>query len=316
MDKETKKITVIIPVFNEEENLNQLYSSLQRVLDNISIDYEILFIDDGSIDQSYQIMRQIFNKNKNIKIIKFRGNFGKSAAIDAGITNANGDIIITIDADLQDEPENIPNLLEALNEFDMVCGFRFKRQDSFTKKIASKIYNWLARRILKIKIHDLNCGLRAFKKEVVKDIEVLGEMHRYIPAIAAWKGFRVGEVKIKHNPRKFGKSKYGFTRLFKGLIDMITVKFLISYSARPAHIFGLFGLALFASGFISGLYLVAIKFLYHVSISNRPLLLLAVLLLILGVQMVSFGMIAEMTSRVHYSIQKSKPYTIKEIIEH
>ena len=166
---------------------------------------------------------------------------------------------MTMDADLQNDPESIPDILEALKEFDVVCGWRIKRQDPITKTLPSKIYNWLIRRILKINVHDLNCGLKGFKKEAIQDIEVLGEMHRYIPAMIAWRGFKVGEIKIKHNPRKHGRSKYGFTRLFKGFIDMLTVKFLISYSTRPAHIFSIFGTVLTMIGFATGLYLVIIK---------------------------------------------------------
>lgn len=316
MEKEKNKISIIIPVLNEEKSLYELHSSLQEIFKNISSNYEILLIDDGSTDNSYEKMKDIFNKDKHVKIIKFRSHFGKSAALDAGFTTASGDIIITMDADLQEDPESIPNFLEALKEFDVVCGWRFKRRDPLIKKIASKIYNWLARIILKVKIHDLNCGLKAFKKEAINEIEVLGEMHRYLPALAAWKGFKVGEVKIGHSPRQFGKSKYGFTRLIKGVIDMLTVKFLISYSTRPAHVFGLLGIAFSMFGFITGLYLVVLRLFYNVWLSNRPLLLLAILLIILGVQMISFGMIAEVTSRVLYSVKQNKPYAINEILEH
>ena len=315
MEQGSKKLSVVIPVLDEEENLYQLHSSLHKVLETISENYEIIFVDDGSTDQSYQIMCEIFSKDKHVRVIRFRGHYGKSAALDAGFTHADGDIIITIDADMQDDPESIPDLLEALKEFNVVCGWRYKRKDPFTKIIASKIYNWLVRRVLKVEIHDLNCGLRGFRKDTIKDIEVLGEMHRYLPALAAWQGFRVGEVKIRHSLRKLGKSKYGFTRLFKGLIDMLTVKFLVSYSARPAHLFGLFGTALSMTGFVTGLYLVTIKFLYNVGISDRPLLLLTILLIVLGFQMISFGMMAEMTSRILYSVKKDKPYAIQEVLE-
>ena len=315
MERGRKHLSIVIPVLNEEKNLFELHSSLHSVLEKIAEDYEIIFVDDGSTDQSYQVMREIFNEDKHVRAIRFRGHFGQSAALDAAFTSANGDIIITIDADLQDDPENIPDLLEALKEFDVVIGYRFKRQDPFTKKAASKIYNWLARRILKVKVHDLNCGLKGYKKEAIQELEALGGMHRYLPALAAWKGFRIGEVKIRHNPRKHGKSKYGFTRLFRGLIDMLTAKYLISYSTRPAHIFGLFGTALSMIGFVTGLYLVILKFLYDEAIGDRPLLLLAILLIVLGVQMLSFGMMAEMTSRIFYSLKKT-PYAIEEILEH
>jgi len=316
MERGRKHISIVIPVLNEEENLFELHSSLHSVLKKIGEDYEIIFVDDGSTDQSYHIMHEIFNEDKNVRVIRLRRHFGKSAALDAGLTHANGDIIVTIDADLQEDPENIPDLLGALNELDVVCGFRFKRQDPFTKRVSSKIYNWLARRILEVKIHDMNCSLRVFRKEAIKELELLGEMHRYLPALAAMKGFRVGEVKVKHNPRGRGKSKYGFTRLFKGFVDMLTVKFLTSYATRPAHIFGLLGAAFLMIGFVVGLYLVAMKFLYNTGIGDRPLLLLSILLLILGLQMISFGMTAEMTSRIFYSVKKSKPYITAEVLEH
>lgn len=315
MERGRKKLSIVIPVLNEEENLFDLHSSLNKVLENIGEDYEIIFVDDGSTDQSYQIMCKIYNEDKHVKIIRFRSHFGKSAALDAGFTHARGDIIITIDADLQYDPESIGDLIDAMRELDVVCGWRVKRQDPFTKIISSKIFNWLVRCILGIKVHDLNCGLKGFKKETINDLDVLGEMHRYIPALAAWKGFKVGEVKIKHDPRKRGKSKYGFTRLFKGLIDMLTVKFLISYSSRPSHIFGLLGTAFSTIGFIIGFYLVILSFFYGVRIGNRPLLLLSILLLILGIQMISFGMMAEMTSRIFYSVKKNKPYNIDTILD-
>ena len=316
MDQELKKISVIIPVLNEDDSLYELHSSLQNVFEKISSDYEILFIDDGSTDKSYQIMRDIYKKDKHVKIIKFRSHFGKSAALDAGFTHAKGDIIITMDADLQDDPESIPNFIEALENIDVACGWRFDRKDPFTKKTASKIYNWLARRILKIEIHDLNCGFKGYRKETTKEIEVLGEMHRYLPALAAWKGFKVGEVKTSHRPRKYGKSKYGSTRLIKGIIDMLTVKYLISYSTHPAHVFGLLGITISMIGFSFGLYLVVLRFFYNVWLADRPLLLLTVLLLMLGAQMISFGMIAEVTSRVLYSVKENKPYAVDEILEH
>lgn len=316
MEQGKKYLSVIVPVLNEEENLYQLHSSLQNVLEKISEEYEIIFVDDGSTDNSYQIMTEIYNEDKHVKIIKFKVHFGQSAGLDAAFNYAKGDIIITIDADLQNDPVNILDLLEALKDFDIVIGYRNKRQDPFTKRVPSKIYNWLARRILKVNLHDLNCGLKAFKKEALQDIKMMGEMHRYTPILAAWRGFRVGEVNIKHHPRKHGKSKYGFTRLFKGLIDMLTVKFLISYSTRPAHIFGFLGIALSMIGFITGLYLVILKYLYHVGIGDRPLLLLTILLFFLGIQMTSFGMMAEMTSRILYRVKKDKPYTIQEILDH
>jgi len=316
MEKRRKHLSILIPVLNEEENLSQLHLSLQSILEKIGEDYEIIFVDDGSTDRSYQVMRDIFNEDKHVRVIRLRGHFGQSAALDTAITHAKGEIIVTIDADLQDDPENIPDLLKALDKLDVVCGWRSERKDPFTKRWPSKIYNWLARRLLNINTHDLNCGLKGFRKEALRDLEIVGEMHRYIPALAAWRGFKVGEVKIKHNPRKHGKSKYGFTRLFKGFIDMLTVKFIISYSTRPAHVFGLLGATFSTIGFLIGLYLVLLKYLTGVGIGERPLLLLSILLLVLGVQMISFAMMAELTSRIFFQIRESKPYSVEEVLEH
>ena len=317
MGKEKKPLlSIVIPVFNEEENLVPLHSSLVSVLDKIIQDYEVLFVDDGSTDKSPNILHELFNKDHHVRVIEFRRRFGQSAALDAAFAHAKGNIIITIDADQQNDPEDIPNILEKLKDYDVVCGWRTQRQDPLTKRIPSKIYNWLARRILQTDIHDLNCGLRGFRKETIVGIELLGEMHRYLPVLTAWRGFKITEIKVQHSPRKRGKSKYGFPRLVKGFIDMLTVKFLTSYSASPAYILGLSGILVSMIGFISGLYLVAIKFLYNIRIGERPLLLLSILLMIIGVQMLSFGLISEVTSRVFYRVSERKPYVIREILEH
>jgi len=316
MNSDRKKFSIVVPVLNEEESLLKLYDSIHSALETITEDYEIIFVDDGSTDKSYQIMNKIYATDQHVKLIKLRSHFGKTSALDAAFQHTKGDLIITMDADLQDDPNNIPDFLESLRSYEVVCGWRYKRQDSFTKKISSKIYNWLARKILNVNIHDMNCGFRGFRKEVIDELDVQGEMHRYLPALATWKGYTIGEIKVRHNPRIFGKSKYGFKRLWSGFIDMLTVKFLISYSTSPAHIFGLVGTILSTTGFILGLYLLVLKFIYNFRIGDRPLLLLSILLLIIGFQTISSGMMAEMTSRVYYNTKQTKPYIIKEVLEH
>jgi glycosyltransferase involved in cell wall biosynthesis len=263
------------------------------------------------------VLRKLYDENHQVKVIRFRRNFGQSSALYAGFEHAKGEIIVTLDADLQNNPEDIPHLLQKLDEgFDVVCGWRRKRQDPLAKKIPSRIFNWLTRRTFGINIHDASCTLRAYRKEVIEDLEIYGETHRYIPALIAWKGFRVAEMEVQHNPRKRGKTKYSFTRLVKGSLDMFTVKFLTSYLARPAYIFGLSGILLLIAGIITGSYLVAIKLLYAMPIADRPLLLLSVLLSILGIQMISIGLISETISRIFYSVKQAKPYSIGEILEH
>jgi glycosyltransferase involved in cell wall biosynthesis len=263
------------------------------------------------------VLRKLYDEDCHVKVIRFRRNFGQSAALYAGFDHAKGDIIITLDADLQNDPKDIPNLLKKLEEgYDLVCGWRYQRKDPLSKRIPSKISNWLARQVFGLGLHDLGCTLRVYKKETIRDLEIYGETHRYIPALIAWKGFRVTEVKVQHHPRKHGKTKYGFTRLVKGFIDMLTVKFLSSYLSRPAHIFGFSGIMLLIAGFIIGSYLLFIRFFYATPIADRPLLLLSILLFIMGIQLLSIGLVGEVTSRIFYSIKQAKPYSISKILEH
>ena len=310
-------ISVVIPIFNEAENIPLLHYRLIEVLNKIRQDYEIIYVDDGSTDQTPNVLRKLYDEDCHVKVIRFRRNFGQSSALYAGFEHAKGEIIVTIDADLQNNPEDIPHLLQKLDEgFDVVCGWRKKRQDSLAKKIPSRIFNWIVQRTFGIDIHDASCTLRAYRKEAIENLEIYGEMHRYIPALIAWKGFRVAEIEVQHNPRKHGKTKYNFTRLVKGFLDLLTVKFFTSYLARPAHILGLFGILLLIAGIITGSYLVVIKLLYAMPIADRPLLLLSVLLNILGIQMISIGLISEIMSRIFYSVKQAKPYSISEILEH
>lgn len=311
-----KELSVILPLFNEEENVPKLYPKLKEVLDDLKKSYEVIFIDDGSVDNTFAALKKIHEKDNTIKIIKFRKNFGQSAAIAAGFEYAKGEIIITLDGDLQNDPADIPSLLAKIDDgYDVISGWRRKRKDPLSKKIPSRISNWLARYLTKVNIHDFGCTLKAYNKEAIEDIELYGEMHRYIPALLAWKGFKVGEVEVSHHPRRHGKPKYGVSRLVKGFMDLITVKFLLSYSTKPLHIFGTLGAFSILIGLLSGAYLSFIRLAYKVPIADRPLLLLSVLLIFLGAQFISMGLLGEIMIRIYYQNQNKSVYSIEHYLE-
>ncbi len=300
-------LTIVIPLYNEEKNIAPLYSILKKVLRTIEKSYEIIFVDDGSKDKSMQELLKLKAKDRDIKIIQFQRNFGKSSGLNAAFKEASGDIIITMDADLQDRPEEIPKLIDKLNQgYDLVSGWKYKRYDSIGKRFPSKIMNFIARLISGAEIHDFNCGFKAYKKDVVKNIELYGDLHRYIPALAHWKGYSVGEVKVMHKKRLYGKSKYGFVRLM-GAFDLVTIRFLNMFAKRPLHFFGPIGLLSFLIGGIMSLYL-AIMWLQGFGIGNRPLLFLSILLIVIGVQFISLGLLGEMIT----NIGKKDDYIIKK----
>ncbi len=310
------EISIVIPIFNEEENIQILYSELNKILEELKKDYEIIFVDDGSNDRSFEILEKIHNEDKNVKIIKFRKNFGQTAAISAGFEKAKGEVVITMDADLQNDPNDIPCLLEKISEgYDVVSGWRKGRKDPLLrKKIPSKISNFLTRKLTGVNIHDFGCTLKAYKKEVLTDLELYGEMHRYIPAIVAWKGFRLSEIEVKHLPRKFGKSKYGIWRIMKGFLDLLVVVFWQKYSTRPIHLFGALGILMGFFGFLIGVYLTILRIFYNEGIKDRPLLLLGILLIILGVQFIIFGLLADIMIKIYYR-KKEKSYSIEKILK-
>ena len=288
-------LSIIIPINNEEGNIVPLYHKLFEHLQRIQRRYEIIIVDDGSTDSTFEKITQLHKQNSRIKIIKFRKNFGKSTALNVAFHYVKGQIIITMDGDLQDDPEEIPQFLAKIEEgFDLVSGWKYPRFDPFTKTIPSKFFNKLTCLFMGVDLHDFNCGFKAYKRVVVKNIQLYGEMHRYIPALAAWNGFKITEIKIKHHPRHSGKSKYGFSRLIKGFLDLITVKFLTNYASRPLHVFGVPGIISFLVGFVIGLYLVILKYLENAQLSERPLLMLSVLLMVIGFQFVSMGLLGEM----------------------
>ena len=289
------KISIVIPVLNEEKSIHELYLNIEYVLNTLKDPYEIVFVEDGSTDNTFLILEEIASKDNRVSVIKLRKNFGKSIALNTAFKHAKGDVVITMDGDLQDDPDEIPRFIEKIEKgYDLVVGWKYPRIDPFTKTVPSKFFNWLTCMLTGVNLHDFNCGFKAYKKEVIDNISLYGEMHRYIPALAAWHGFKITEIKVKHHPRKYGKSKYGFSRLLKGFLDLITVKFLTSFATRPLHVFGIPGILSLLFGFFIGLHLVIQKYLRDITISDRPLLLLSVLLILLGLQFISIGLLGEM----------------------
>ena len=311
------ELSLVIPVFNEAGNLAKLYSDTTEACLKQKKSFEIIFIDDGSWDESFIILKKIQKQDSRVKILKLRKNFGQTAALSAGFDYARGKIIITMDADLQNDPKDISLFIQKIEEgYDIVSGWRWKRKDKFfTRRLPSAIANWLISFITRIKLHDYGCSLKAFRRDVIKNINLYGEMHRFIPAIASTMGVSIAEIKVNHRPRIHGKSKYHFIRFIKVILDLLTVKFLLSYSTRPLQIFGLFGLISGGAGFIIGLYLSYQRLILKVGISGRPMLLLAILLIITGIQFVTIGLLAEVMARAYHESSEKRIYYTREIID-
>ena len=294
-------ISIVIPAYNEEVNISIIYNQIKKVMGGLKKDYEIIFVDDGSRDNTFRNIENLHKKDKIVKCIRFRRNFGQTAAMDAGIRNSNGDIIITMDADLQNDPNDIPSLLRKLDEgYDLVNGWRYKRKDTFlSKRLPSLISNWLVRKLTKLRIHDQGCTLRAIRKNAVKDLRLYGEMHRFIPALVAMNGFKVTEVKVSHHPRRFGKTKYSFNRIIKGLLDLLYIKFWSTYSTRPLHFFGSLG---FIQYIFAGLIFIEqiIKAFIIGRLNLGPLFLVGILLVLNGTLFIMFGFLGEILIRAYY----------------
>ncbi len=315
-------ISVVVPLLNEEESLTELAGWIREVMERNGFSYEVIFIDDGSSDHSWHIISQLHQQNPAIKGIKFRRNYGKSAALQVGFSQAEGEVVITMDADLQDNPEEIPELYRMITEehYDLISGWKKKRHDPlFSKNIPSKFYNWIARRSSGIKIHDFNCGLKAYQRRVVNSIEVYGEMHRYIPIIAKWAGFRkIGEKVVQHQERKYGKTKFGVERFIRGPLDLLSVIFIVKFSKRPMHLFGVIGTLVFLGGFIAALWvgvskLIAVAHnLVAPKVTESPYFYLALTAMIIGTQLFLAGFISELVSR--NSPERNK-YLIDETIK-
>ncbi len=311
-------ISIIIPVFNEEENLKLLFEDLQTIANKINKSYEIIFIDDGSTDRSYEILKSLKGKDKNIKIIKLRRNFGQTYALQVGFEYAKGDVLITMDADRQNDPNDIPKLLKKIEEdFDVVSGWRKKRKDKFlSRRLPSFLANLLISLLTGVKLHDYGCTLKAYKREIVESICLYGETHRFIPALCSMQGAKITEVEVSHHPRRYGKSKYGLKRTLRVILDLITLKFFLSYLSSPMQVFGLIGFFLFILGAILSIYLFAVGFIFkHELIYARGYLIVDALLLLMGVQFIFIGLLGEMISKIYFESHRKSNFMIKEIIE-
>ncbi len=308
-------ISVVIPLYNEEENVQELHSCLKMVLDTLGTDYEILFIDDGSTDNTLKYLQEIQAGDSKVIVLSLRRNFGQTAAFAAGFDYSRGDIIITMDGDLQNDPNDIPKLIEQMKDNDLVSGWRKKRKDPFlSRRLPSIMANWLISKVTGVNLHDYGCSLKAYKRDVIKNLKLYGEMHRFIPAVASWYGVRIAEVETEHHPRVRGKSKYGISRTMKVVLDLITVKFLQSFSTKPLQFFGPIGLASGMLGFLISAYLTIEKLIVGKDIGGRPLLLLGSLLIIVGIQFIGMGLLGEMMVRVYHETQKKPIYVIKKVI--
>ncbi len=301
-----KDISIVIPLYNEEESLPELHDWIVKVMQANRYSYEIIFVDDGSKDNSWEVIEELRKKNDNVKGIKFRRNYGKSAGLNTGFSAVEGKVVITMDADLQDSPEEIPELYRLIQEegYDLISGWKKKRYDPLSKTIPTKLFNWATRKMTGIHLHDFNCGLKAYKYQVVKNIEVYGEMHRYIPAIAKWSGFtNIGEKVVQHQERKYGMTKFGLERFINGFLDLLSITFVGKFGKRPMHLFGLFGTLMFLFGFLLAAYIGAEK-LYYMNLNVKarliteiPQFYIALIAMVIGVQLFLAGFLAELISR-------------------
>jgi len=313
------QLSLVIPLFNEAESLPELTAWIKRVMDAHQFTYEVVYVDDGSTDNSWEVIQQLKRENANITALRFRRNYGKSAGLNCGFAKAKGDVVITMDADLQDSPEEIPELYRMITEdgYDLVSGWKQKRFDPLSKTIPTKVYNWAARKMSGIQLHDFNCGLKAYRKNVVKSIEVYGEMHRYIPVIAKWAGFKkIGEKVVQHQERKFGVTKFGIERFINGPLDLMVITFVSRFGKRPMHFFGSVGMVMFLMGGAVSINLIMQKVLAITNgmrfreITDQPLFYLALLAMVLGTQLFLAGFLAEMIARSasdrnHYQIAET-----------
>ncbi len=315
-DKLMIDLSIILPVYNEEKNIQELHSKIINALTKLDKSYEIIYIDDGSDDNSFEILSEIARGDGRIKVIQFRRNFGQTSAISAGIKHSVGDILIPMDADLQNDPEDISKLLEKIDEgYDVVSGWRKSRKDKLiTRKIPSVLANKLISWVTGVHLHDYGCTLKAYRKEVIKEIKLYGEMHRFIPVYASWAGAKISEIIVTHHPRLYGKTKYGLSRTIKVILDLFTVKFFGSYVTKPIYAFGGFGALLCFGGIGIGIITLVQKYSYGVWVHKNPLLLLAIFLDILGVQLIMMGLLAEIVIRTYHESQDKPIYLVKSLI--
>lgn len=305
-------ISVVIPILNERESIDSLYRSLRQTLESMGGGYEIIFVDDGSTDGTFHLLRALQENDPCLRVIQFRRNFGKTAALNAGFKIAQGETIVTMDGDLQDDPADIPRLLAKLEEdYDLVSAWRYERKDPLSKTLPSRIFNGVVCGLTGVRLHDLNSGLKAYRREVIEGLKLYGELHRFIPILAHWQGYHITEVKVTHHPRMYGRSKYGLRRLGGGFIDFLTVLFLTYYLKRPFHLFGTLGALIFLFGLGIGVYHVVLWFRLG-GIGFRPLLFLGILAMIVGVQMTSIGLLGEMIRNLAYHPEEE--YSIRRVL--
>ena len=317
MTEDQLELSVVIPIYNEQDNIEQLYRDLKQVLEGLGKSYEIVAVDDGSTDSSFEVLRELHRGDDLLKVVRLRRNFGQAAAFAAGFDRAVGEIIVSMDADLQFDPADISKLLDKISEgYDIVSGWRSDRQETYlTRRLPSMAANWLISRITGVELHDSGCSLKAYRSEVIRNVRLYGELHRFIPALASSIGVHLAEVPVSHYPRRHGKSKYDLSRTLTVILDLLTVKFLLSYATRPMHVFGLLGMLSFAVGTVIAAYLSFIRLFLGSPIANRPLLFLAILLIFVGVQLVTMGLLGELTIRTYHEAQGKKIYVIREMLE-
>jgi len=310
-------LSLVVPVYNEEESLRPLHEALTAQLAQGGETYEIIFVDDGSSDASFTVLRELHEQDAHVRVVRFRRNFGKTPALVAGFQHARGEIIVTMDADLQDDPTEIPAFIEKLAEgYDLVSGWKYPRLDPPSKTVPSRVFNWMVSTSTGVKLHDINCGFKAYRREIIEDIKLYGELHRFIPVLAHQRGFRVTEIQVRHHPRQYGKSKFGARRFLRGFLDLLMVLFLMSYLRTPLRLFGTIGFLLTLLGGVIDLYVVADRFLpfgSHEEIHNRPLLLLGIMLIIFGVSFILTGLQSEMIR--HFAYRPEEEYSVKQILE-
>jgi glycosyltransferase involved in cell wall biosynthesis len=315
--EENYDLSIVIPVYNEAANLPELYNEISEACQNLKKSYEIILVDDGSTDESLHVCKQLLKKDPRIRVIQLRKNFGQTAALSAGFDYARGNIIITMDADLQNDPKDFGLLTEKIQEgYDLVSGWRVKRKDFFiTRRLPSILANWLISRMTRVKLHDYGCTLKAFRRDIIQHIKLYGELHRFIPAIASNIGVSIAEVKVNHRKRRHGKSKYSVWRFPRVILDLLTVKFLLSYSTRPLQVFGIIGLISGISGGLICLWLAYVRLIRMEGISGRPLLLLGILLVVIGIQFITLGLLAEVVVRAYHESTEKKIYFVRDIFE-
>lgn len=311
------EVSVIVPIYNEVESIPRLVETIATSLQANQISYEIVCVDDGSRDGSSDLLRQLAQQRRDLRVVLLRRNYGQTAAMAAGFKHARGQVLITLDGDLQNDPQDIPLLLAKLEEgYDLVSGWRKDRQDAMlTRLVPSKIANWLIGNVTGVNLHDYGCSLKAYRSELVLDMNLYGELHRFIPALAFIEGARIAEIPVRHHARQFGKSKYGLGRTFRVLMDLFTIYFMKRFLTRPMHVFGLFGLLSMILGIGLGLYLTFLKLGLGQSIGDRPLLILAIVLFLTGVQLFSFGLLAELLMRTYHESQNRPIYRVREVVE-